>query len=194
MITTARLTLQPIGPADASALHHLFCQPEVYQYLTDGQPVARAWIDTVIAESTALFAQCGLGLWAARCIGTDTIIGLVGFRYFYTPPVLELLYAVLPAYWQRGFAQEMAQAALDYAFTHTALTTIRASTDAPNLASIRVLERLGMRPCGRTAVSESTTFHWDQLHFSLSREAWEAGKTSPGRRAEDRPGCMEGTP
>ena len=114
-----------------------------------------------------------LGLWSAREHGVQLLIGLTGFRDFYTPPVLELLYAVWPSHWHRSFATEMAQAVIDYAFGHAGLPAVRASTDAPNQASLRVLERLGMRSHGRTAQADAVAVCWDQLHFIVSREEWQ---------------------
>ena len=67
----------------------------------------------------------------------------------------------------------MAQAAIDYAFRYTGLQAVRASTDAPNQASLRVLERLRMRPHGRTAQADAAGVFWDQLHFVVSREEWQ---------------------
>ncbi len=184
MLQTARLTLRPVSQEDAAALHHLFAQPEVYRYMTDGEPISRDWIDTIIADSIATFAQCGLGLWAVQARDTQALIGLTGFRYFYEPPVLELLYALLPGHWQAGLATEMATAAMDYAFTHTDMASIRASTDAPNHASVRVMERLGMRPQGRTPVSASASMRWDQLHYVIARDAWRAAGMSQNTLAE----------
>lgn len=185
MIDTSRLTLRPLRHADAAALHALFLEPQVYRYLTDGQVMPREWIDSVIADSDTTFAQHGLGLWAVFPKGSDTLIGLTGFRYFYDPPVLELLYALMPAHWQRGLATEMASAAIDFAFTHNDIAAIRASTDAPNQASVRVMERLGMQPCGRTAVGEVPLIKWEQLHFVLSRAAWQSRQPVPQALAAD---------
>src|SRR5262245_35945918 len=150
VIASARLGLQPVRLAEAAELHALLVHEEVRRYLTDGVAMSRAWVEGLIRESTVSFAKQGLGIWSARAHGAQRIIGLTGFRDFYTPPVLELFYAVWPSHWHRGLATEMAQAALDYAFGHTGLPAVRASTDAPNQASLRVLERLGMRPQGQT--------------------------------------------
>jgi RimJ/RimL family protein N-acetyltransferase len=68
----------------------------------------------------------------------------------------------------------MARAVIDDAFTHTRLPAVRASTDAPNQASIRVLARLGMRVHGRTAQADAPRRCWDQLHFIVSRAEWQA--------------------
>jgi RimJ/RimL family protein N-acetyltransferase len=173
VIASARLVLRPVHMAEAAALHALFVHEDVRRYLTDGVAMSRAWVEGIIRESASSFAARGLGLWSAREHGAQRIIGLTGFRDFYTPPVLELFYAVWPSYWHRGFATEMATAAIDYAFRHVGLPAVRASTDAPNQASLRVLERLGMRPHGRTAQADAEGVCWDQLHFIVSREEWQ---------------------
>jgi len=151
VITSARLVLRPVHMTEAAELHALLVHEDVRRYLTDGVAVSRAWVEGIIQDSPVSFAERGLGLWSVREHGAQLIIGITGFRHFYQPPVLELLYAVRPSHWHRGLATEMARTAIDYAFRHAALREVRASTDAPNQASIRVLERLGMRPHGRTA-------------------------------------------
>ena len=172
LLDTGHLTLQPVQASDAAEIHAMFAQDGVYRYMTDGAPMPLSWVEGVIRDSEAGFQERGLGLWAAREHGTSTILGLTGFRHFYDPPVLELLYALHPIYWNRGLASEMAQAAVDYAFSHGLLTEINCSTDEPNHASVRVMARLGMRPHGRTAVTEADDICWDQLHFILSYDDW----------------------
>jgi RimJ/RimL family protein N-acetyltransferase len=173
VIASARLVLQPVHMAEAAELHALLGHEDVRRYLTDGIAMSRAWVEGIIRDSAVSFTARGLGLWSAREHGAQRIIGLTGFRDFYTPPVLELLYALQPSHWHRGFATEMAQAAIDYAFRHVGLRAVRASTDAPNQASLRVLERLSMRPHGRTAQADAEGVCWDQLHFIISREEWQ---------------------
>jgi ribosomal-protein-alanine N-acetyltransferase len=173
VIASARLVLRPVHLAEAAALHTLLVHEDVRRYLTDGVAMSRAWVEGIIRESAVSFAARGLGLWSVREHGVPLLIGLTGFRNFYTPPIFELLYAVQPSHWHRGFATEMAQAAIDYAFRHTGLQAVRASTDEPNQASLRVLERLGMRPHGRTAQADAEGVCWDQLHFIVSREEWQ---------------------
>ena len=173
VIASARLVLRPVHLAEATELHALLVHEDVRRYLTDGVAMSRARVEGLIRESAVSFAARGLGLWSARAHGAPLLIGLTGFRDFYTPPVLELLYALRPSHWHRGFATEMAQAAIDYAFRHAELPAVRASTDAPNQASLHVLERLGMRPHGRTAQADAAGVCWDQLHFIMSREEWQ---------------------
>ena len=167
LITTERCELRPLRPEDAGEIHGLLLEELVRRYLLDGERVSRDWVDAVIADSNAAFAAHGLGLWAARERGAAAILGFTGYRDFYEPPVLELLYALAPGYWGRGLATEIAHAAVDAGFAR-GLDHIRASTDAPNTASVRVMERPGMRFAGRTAGKR-----WEQLHYGLPRDALE---------------------
>ena len=173
VIESARLVLRPMHMAEAAELHALLAHEDVRRYLTDGLAMSHDWVEGIIHESAVSFVERGIGLWSARERGAHLIIGITGFRDFYNPPVLELLYALRPSHWHRAFATEMAQAAIDYAFRHAGLREVRASTDAPNQASLRVIERLGMRPHGRTAQADAELIRWDQLHFIVSRAEWQ---------------------
>ena len=173
VIESARLVLQPVHVAEVAEVHALFVHEDVRRYLTDGVAMSRTWVEALIHESAVSFAERGLGIWSAREHNEQLLIGVTGFHDFYGPPIFELFYAVQPSHWHRGFATEMAQAAIDYAFRHAGLPAVRASTDTPNHASLRVLERLGMRPHGRTAQADAAGVCWDQLHFVVSHEEWQ---------------------
>nr|BBH87406.1 N-acetyltransferase [Thermosporothrix sp. COM3] len=58
---------------------------------------------------------------------------------------IEIGYSILPEYRQRGYATEMAQALMDWAFRHLDITAIVAECLHDNYASIKVLEKLGMQ-------------------------------------------------
>ena len=76
--------------------------------------------------------------------------GFVGYRPFFEPPELQLLYGLLPSYWGQGLATEAATAALAFAVQELGVKEVRAAVDVPNGPSIAVLERLGMQEWRRT--------------------------------------------
>jgi ribosomal-protein-alanine N-acetyltransferase len=71
------------------------------------------------------------------------LVGFGGFWHFREPPELELLYGVGEVAWNRGFGTEIARAVIQYGKQPLCMRTIRASTDAANTPSVRVLEKLG---------------------------------------------------
>ncbi len=77
------------------------------------------------------------------------------------------MYGLWPAWWGRGLATEAAQAVLEYVFEVLGHPVVMAATDPPNVASIRVMERLGM-----VFDSRREMHGLDTLVYRLSRERW----------------------
>ena len=169
MLTTARLELRPFRLEDADALHALFTDADVRRWLLDDEVVPRAWVDEEIAESEARFAAGGCGLWALREPPAEAVIGFVGFRPFFEPPEMQLLYGLVPTAWGRGLATEAAHTAMAYGFDTVGFHEVRAATDVPNTASIAVLERLGFEEWGRSEEGVAGTVFF---------------RVSPGQRRE----------
>ena len=166
IIRTDRLVLRPFAPADEDTLIAIFRDDGVRRFLLDGHLVERDWVRSEIEGSMRRFAEGGLGIFLAREPIDDGPVGFAGFRPFRQPPVLELLYGLYPAFWGRGLAAEMSRAMIALAFDRHGLDVIDTAVDAPNVASVRVLERLGFIEVGRSPGAFGTT-----LHFRLERAA-----------------------
>ncbi|HMD90150.1 MAG TPA: GNAT family protein [Anaerolineaceae bacterium] len=86
----------------------------------------------------------------------------------------EIAFTLARSFWGYGYASEAASRLLDYLFGELHLHRVRAICDAENLASARVLERLGMRREG--AFIENVWFKgkWGSefLYAILARE-WQ---------------------
>lgn len=165
---SARAVLRPFAEVDAPELHALFRDPAVRRYLLDDALVPAEWVTEEIESSSKRFAATGAGLWSVRLSGEDRIVGFVGFREFFDPPQLQLLYGLLPEYWGRGLATEVASLICAEAFCSLGFAQVAAATDRPNFASSRVLERLGMELVLSSSDGVSGT-----LFYLLKREQWE---------------------
>ena len=137
--------LRTATPADTEAIHALFGKPAVYRYLADGirppRKVTEEWLAQVPEDTRA-----GGGLWVL-IDAENRHGGLVRL----TPEEetqsgeFELTYLLHPDLWGRGIATRRAHAALAVAFGSGGVSMVLAGADAPNTASIAVIERLGMR-------------------------------------------------
>lgn len=142
-----RLAYRPLLPRDGGLFLRLLRDPHVREYLLDGAIADEAFGAEAIAESEALVAEVGVGLWLAalREAGRKTA-GFCGFRRF---PGLgadpQLLYALLPGHTGRGLATEMGAACVAAAEAAGLGPPLHTAVDAPNRASARVLEKLGFR-------------------------------------------------
>jgi ribosomal-protein-alanine N-acetyltransferase len=143
-IETARLTIRPYRPDDVDALHRLWTDPEVRRYLWDDAVIPLATAAQAVQASIDSTETHGYGHWAVCLRGTDDVIGFCGFRVLDDGPDIELLYGLAPAHWGKGLATEASRTLLSWGFSEYPWDRILAITDAPNAASIRVMERLGM--------------------------------------------------
>jgi ribosomal-protein-alanine N-acetyltransferase len=164
-IETACLTLRPVSPKDLDDLHRLWIDPDVRKYLWDDEIISRELVASIIDGSIALFAENGFGLWLASQRETNTLVGFCGFWYFHQPPELQLLFGVATEHWSKGLATEMAIAMMRFGFEELGFSRIIASADAPNAASLRVMEKAGMRFEKRIVINGR-----DTVYYEISRD------------------------
>ena len=146
VLHTSRLELQPCRAEDLDALHELWRRPLVRRFLWDDAAIDRQQAGDVLRDFLDATATRGLGLWIARAAADTELIGFWALREI--PPGLEveLLYGLAPQAWGQGLATEGARSVLEYAFDVLKLARVWARTDRPNVASQRVIQRLGMWP------------------------------------------------
>lgn len=149
--TTARLVLQRFTDGDVDALVGLGT-PEVVRYLGD-----EPWTASTARQSIGLWRQIeqrlGITTWAVRLRGSGKLIGTCGFAgtnaaWLRFDFVIEIGWTLGRPWWGRGLATEAARAALDVGLAAYPAERIVSKCHIDNLASERVMQRLGMRRIG----------------------------------------------
>ena len=110
-----------------------------------------------LEKSLTHWARHGFGLWALRDKAEGRFVGRAGLRHVFVGggEEVELAYALAAEAWGRGLATEIARALLRLAFERLDLTEVVAFTLPTNLASRRVMEKVGF------------TFERDIVHAGL---------------------------
>jgi RimJ/RimL family protein N-acetyltransferase len=145
-LTTPRLTLRPVRPADRADLVALEADPEVMRYLNGGRPVPEAGLpegDFLTPRGTEPEVLAAHECTSGRFIGWFALFD-DGLRDGIL--TAELGYRLRREAWGRGYATEGAKALVDQALGPLGFGCVRAQTMAVNLGSRRVLDNLGMRP------------------------------------------------
>lgn len=145
VLTTQRLVLHPVTPADQAGLLAHWTDPQVRSFLFDGLVLIPGDIEQAIADSAASFAAGGYGLWLIRPAGGGELLGATGLR-----PLddlgLEVIWSLDPAAQGHGYATEAARAVVGHALGVLGLPAVLAEIDEGNTASAAVAERLGLTP------------------------------------------------
>jgi RimJ/RimL family protein N-acetyltransferase len=141
-----RLRLREWRDEDLAAFADLNADPRMAEHLP--KTLTRTESDQFASRICAHFEKHGFGLWAVEVSDVASFIGFVGlsvprFDAHFTP-CIEIGWRIAHSYWNRRYATEGARAAVTYAFSELGLSEIVSFTVPHNLASRRVMEKLGM--------------------------------------------------
>jgi RimJ/RimL family protein N-acetyltransferase len=178
-LLTRRLVLRPFEAGDLADLFAYLSRAEVARYLyaeplTDRsqaeQDVRRKMTADHLPEEhqTLVLAV----VWPPA----ERVIGDVMLHYSSHPHKQgEIGYVFNPDYHGQGFAIEAARAMLELGFQALALHRIVARCDARNLASLRVMERLGMTREAQLVENEFVKGEWtDEFVYAIREDTWRA--------------------
>jgi RimJ/RimL family protein N-acetyltransferase len=173
-LRTARLVLREFVKTDFDAVFAYSSDPKVTRYLFFGprdeestaeyleellasqieQPRTRFELAVEEASSGRLIGACDLSLIEANAVDLGYMLG--------TPD------------WGKGYATEISEALLEAAFRELRAERVISTVDVNNGASIRVLEKIGMRWEAVFRKHRRAKNRWWDCHmFVMPREVWE---------------------
>jgi [ribosomal protein S5]-alanine N-acetyltransferase len=158
LLETERLRLRPFREDDVDDLFAVLGDAETMRYYPE--PFTRdgvvGWIENYITR----YWRDGFGLLAMELKDTGELVGDCGpaVREVEGEREVELAWHVKRAQWGRGLAPEAALVCRDWAFDHVGprlISLIRPE----NIQSIRVAEKIGMKPERRTTYGSEGWLH-----------------------------------
>jgi [ribosomal protein S5]-alanine N-acetyltransferase len=167
-LTTERLELRALTLDDAAAAFAIYGDHEVMRYVAGGPVDDVAATEAVVRQVIAHQRLHGYSWWAVVERATGELVGDAGLYSFAgTGPGVELGYTFRRDAWGKGYATESATACLRAAFGPLGIERVRAVVLPDNAASVRVLEKIGMRHDG------TVQYHGGEwLHFVADRRSW----------------------
>jgi RimJ/RimL family protein N-acetyltransferase len=176
VLTTPRLHLRPRTMADLDACVAMDLDPEVHRFIYRHGPPDPQQHRRQLRERIASAWPPAGGIWVVEWQGRPGFLGWCGLFPLEDSGLIEIGYRYRRAAWGQGIATEAARAVLDHGFRALGFDPIVGVTDPDNLASRRVLEKIGLRASGRA-------FHYGQslafYHLSLA-DYLRAGAQRPG--------------
>jgi [ribosomal protein S5]-alanine N-acetyltransferase len=144
ILETNRLILRQFELTDAQAMFDLNVDEEVIKYTGD---VAFESIEKAkeFLKSYSHYQQYGYGRWAVILKANGDFAGWCGLKYAPGKDEVDLGFRFFRKHWNNGYATEAAKACIDYGFNKLSLAKIVGRVMNSNLASIRVLEKTGMK-------------------------------------------------
>jgi RimJ/RimL family protein N-acetyltransferase len=151
---TPRLLLRQFTLEDVTILLELNSNPVVLKYLHEPLLQDEAHAETILKTIILPQYERKLGRWAVHLKDDNSFLGWCGLKYRPELEEIDLGYRFMQTAWGKGFATEAAQETLEYGFKKLNLSLITGRAHIENLASIRVLEKIGMEYIGEGIIDD----------------------------------------
>jgi len=144
-LETERLTLREVSTDDADFILRLLNEPSFLRFIGDkGVRNLQDARQYILNGPIASYNQNGFGLYLVVLKSTNTSIGMCGLIKRETLTDVDIGFAFLPEFWNKGYALESATAVFSYGKNVLKLPRIVAITNKDNVTSGKLLERLGL--------------------------------------------------
>jgi RimJ/RimL family protein N-acetyltransferase len=167
-ITTSRIALRAYGEGDVPQLHQILLNPNILRYFPPSVPPTLDKVQKLVEIQWEHWKEYGYGWWALAMLDTDRLMGWCGLNFLPETGEVELKYLLAQEYWGKGIATEASRASLLYAVTETDLDLIIGLVHPENIASQKVLEKVGM-----SFIEQKQYFGMECLRFAIGRERLE---------------------
>ncbi len=145
-LSTSHLILRALRLTDLDDLYEYASDPEIDQYVPWEHYKNIEETRENLNEFLEEYEKDGLGAWGIEHRSDKKLIGIINTSIPHRiNRRVELGYTISRAYWGQGFATEAVKALIDFGFDKINLVRIEAVVLPENLASVRVLEKSGMR-------------------------------------------------
>lgn len=141
---TKRCIVRELTLSDLPALFELYEAPGVTDY-TEGLYAYEEEYEYQKAYIRHMYGYYGYGMWLVFHKETGRLIGRAGLehREIEGEVHLEMGYVIHPMYQRQGYATEVCESIVEYAWENTSFSEICCLIEPGNVASIALIEKLG---------------------------------------------------
>ncbi|WP_010269149.1 GNAT family N-acetyltransferase [Paenibacillus senegalensis] len=167
-IKTSRLLVRNFQTGDWQALYEYTSDEQVMKFLPEyvfTEQNAQHFVQKHSGDEARCFAVC--------LTDEQRLIGHISFHKHFGDHTYEIGWVFHPAYCNKGYATEAAKAMLRHGFEQLQLHRIIATCQPENIASHRVMEKIGMRREGffKKCIPRGQEW-WDEYCYAILREEW----------------------
>jgi RimJ/RimL family protein N-acetyltransferase len=154
-LTTERLGLRRFAPADLDWLAELYSDHDVTRYLGGVKDRANAELFMTTRILQYYDEHPGLGVWMTVDRASGARLGFHLLNHIRGESIIQIGFALAKSAWGQGIGTEMASAVLRYGFVDLKLPVIAGMASLQNVASQRVLLKIGLERRGERAFPHS---------------------------------------
>ncbi len=142
---TPRLFFRQFTETDSNLILDLNSSAEVVKYVHE--PILQTFeaADNILKNVILPQYENNLGRWAVHLKSNNEFIGWCGLKYIKETNEIDLGYRFFQHFWGQGYASEAAAKTIEYGLQELKLPVITAYAHIENIASWKILEKIGMQ-------------------------------------------------
>ena len=169
-ITTERLIIRKFAYDDWQAVYSYTSDANVMKYIPEGvfsEEDSKKFVIENSSENAKYFP--------VFLKNDEALIGHIVFHKCFGEHTYEIGWVFNPQYTNKGYASEAAHAVLKHGFESMKLHRIVATCQPENIASYRVMEKIGMRKEGlfKKCIPQGNEW-WDEYFYAVLDEEWNS--------------------
>ncbi|WP_107922965.1 GNAT family N-acetyltransferase [Lysinibacillus parviboronicapiens] len=166
-IKSPRLVIREFEPDDWQAVYAYTSDMNVMKYIPEGvfsEKDAKNFVSENMEEAKN---------FPVILVEENILIGHMVFHQYFGEHTYEIGWVFNPDYYNKGYASEAAQALLNYGFKDMQLHRIIATCQPQNIASYKVMEKIGMRKEGyfKKCIPHGDDW-WDEYYYAVLAQEW----------------------
>jgi RimJ/RimL family protein N-acetyltransferase len=171
IIKTSRLVLRPFTDKDVEPLFRILQEHDILRYFPNPNPPSREQVEKLVSGQLRHWEEHKLGWWALDF--ENQMIGWCGLQFLPETREIEVGFLISKVFWGQGLATEAARSSLLFGFQDLDLECIVGIVHHENVASQRVVQKLGMSFTVRTSY-----FGMDCYRYSIDKYGFNRGMGS----------------
>ncbi len=138
-------------------------------------PASKAAIYAAVQHHLRMWANGEEYVWAIRLRADNSFIGHISIRREQGDGVWSIGFWIHPERWGQGFATEASRAIIDSGFGRLGGNKIDAAHAQWNVASQRVMQKLGLNSVGDKPRGFEKNGHWGaETEYEVDRDSWQS--------------------
>lgn len=170
IIETERLLLRIYKPEELEIVYKMLADKNVTRFYPPGFSITREEVLASLPRRFKHWRERGFGQLGVFEKENENLLGYCGLQPFDNTPEIEIYYGFFEAAWGKGYATEAARAMLRFGFENTNLDKISAGTHPDNVASQKVLQKIGLEK----HEGLRRFYNIDSVYFSVFRADYKS--------------------
>ncbi len=166
-----RTVIKPSKESDISDIIEMYSEPDAFKFVKPFQGKSTEFFNDFL-QKKIVANKTEVEFWTVRVVEQNKFIGTVNLNKLADSGMPHIGCHLRRDYWNKGYAFEILKTVLDYGINNQELNEIYGLFENDNVASKRLLEKLGFKSFEDKMISQNkvNVFKYSKQHMNIEKQ------------------------